>query len=220
MGQPVGGRPVGDGGGPNVGKGGVKALFKDKRFLGALGVVSVLGLVVFLRRGSDGAAGIGGDPQLAGRAGYVQGGADTTGTDIASFLGTYTTNLNAQNAQFLKTLQDTLATWKDGPGDVDDPPASTLKPITNIRDLSPGSDRGKSLWSDQQRLGWDKVAGAVGYTITELGTTGLKYNVGDVDSYWFNGLVPQGSYHWRLDAVDAQGKVIGSGTLYNTHTGG
>jgi hypothetical protein len=211
VGQPIGGRtddkPTG---------GDVKNLMKDKRFLGALGVVSVLGLVVFLRRG-DSQAGIGGDP-TAKSGGYVQGYADTTGTDIASFLGSYTTSLNAQNAAFLQTLTDTLSKWKgDTPGDVDDPPPFSIQPIPNFRNTSP-TRNGGPWWSDQQQLSWDKVAGAVGYKITELGTTGLSYTVGDVNSYWFNGLIPQGSYHWKIEAKDAAGKVIGSSTLYNTTT--
>jgi hypothetical protein len=111
---------------PPPGKGGdLKKLVKDKRFLAAAGVVGVVGLVVFMRRGGSGSAaagdtpGIGGGQVPVGSAGYVQGGANTTGTDIAGWLSSYgaaqsaaqqqqLTDFGTQLRSSIDALRDTL----------------------------------------------------------------------------------------------------------------
>lgn len=95
-----------------------KELLKDKRLWIGGGVAAALGLVVYVRRGAGGS----GTPSGAdaatgtpvGSAGYVQGGADTTGTDIASFLSSYQNSLTGQLGEFSGNLNDTLKAIQEG----------------------------------------------------------------------------------------------------------
>jgi len=216
--------PVRSGGGGGGGTD-IKALVKDKRFLAAAGVVVVVGLVALLRkRGEGGAGGIGGGTVPVGSSGYVQGGADTTGTDVASFLSQYSAAQLAYMDQWGKALQSTLDSIKNNGGDIDDPPTNggtTLATVSKFWDESPGAAGGdyKSLWSDQQFLKWNKAAGATGYKIRDL-VSGRSWTVGDTDSLWFDGLVRLGSYHYGITPVFAGGQLGTETKLYNTHTGG
>ncbi len=208
------GRPIGSGGAGST----AKNLFKDKRFLAAGGVVVVLGALIAFRRGGDSnTAGSGDAAPSSTRPGYVQGYADTSGTDMASYLGTFTQQSMQQQQAFLDSLRSTLDQWKNGP-DVDTPPpATTLGVIQGFKDLSPRRGDG-AWWSDQQQLGWQKYAGATSYDIIDL-VSGVKRTVGDVDSFWFNGLIPLGSYHYKIQAKDASGKVIAESGQLSTMTG-
>lgn len=116
-------------------------LLKDRRFqIAAGGVVAVGGFVFYTRRKAST------NPAAAttipvGSSGYVQGGADTTGTDIASYLGQYgaTQNQALQDwaQQWSGNLQDTLDAIKNGqsggqttPTPVPTPHPTTLPAIT------------------------------------------------------------------------------------------
>ncbi len=89
-----------------------KAMLKDKKLWIGAAVAGGLGLVVFLKRGgsTQGSVGPGGATGATpvGSAGYVQGGADTTGTDVASFLSSYSTALQQQQAEYQGQIKDTI----------------------------------------------------------------------------------------------------------------
>lgn len=135
----------------------VKALLKDKRLWAGAAVAAAVGVVVFLKRANDstgGQAGAVGGSASGPQGSYAQGSADTTGTDIAAYLGAYqqsnTALLNewGQNlTETIKSLQQTpstsplnpyppeTATGIPRPGNVftTDPPASRPIRRTPIR---------------------------------------------------------------------------------------
>src|SRR5688572_12267007 len=93
----------------------VKKLLRDKRVWVGVGVAGLIGVVVLVQR-KEGAAG---SPQPGGAApgtsgGYTQGMGDTTGTDIAGYLGQWgQAQMDAQTA-FLTSVRDALAGGADG----------------------------------------------------------------------------------------------------------
>jgi hypothetical protein len=103
-GTPVGGRPATGGGGMNL-----KNLMKDRRFqFAAVGVVGVAGAVWYLRRNpSTNAVGATAAAGAQASRGYVQGGADTTGTDIASFLGSWGAQQNQALQAYIDSIKNT-----------------------------------------------------------------------------------------------------------------
>ncbi len=108
---------------PSQGAGGTnwKGMLKDKKLWIGAGVAGVLGLAVFLKRGgssgedSGPGSGAAGTP-LAG-AGYVaQGGGDTTGANIASWLSSYSASMEASNTAYQQHLTDTMTALYNGKG--------------------------------------------------------------------------------------------------------
>jgi hypothetical protein len=114
-----------------------RSLLHNRRVqLGALGAGGAAGLVVYLRRRR--AAGAGAATATtettgagAGATGPYTGGGfpDTTGTDVASWLGQYTGNLDQELAQFTQQQQDIQTTLNNlasneghTPGGVTTPP--------------------------------------------------------------------------------------------------
>jgi hypothetical protein len=83
-------------------------LAKDKRVWLAAAGAAALGLFVYARRAK---AGAGDGPSPQGAPTYsgatMQGGGDTTGTDIASYLGSWGASQNAAFQQFLSQLPAT-----------------------------------------------------------------------------------------------------------------
>lgn len=113
----------------------LQKLLKDRRFqVAAAGVVGIGGAVFYARRKASS------NPTQAttipvGSSGYVQGGADTTGTDIASYLSQYGAQqqaaLNDWAQQWSGNLQDTLDALKNGQtGGQTTPPAQNPGPTT------------------------------------------------------------------------------------------
>src|SRR4051812_32724245 len=92
----------------------LQTLAKDKRVWAAAGVAAAVGLVVLVKnRGRNAATGSGNavTGTASGPSGsYVQGTGDTTGTDIASYLGGYQQSLQGQLTQYQQQLTDALAT--------------------------------------------------------------------------------------------------------------
>jgi hypothetical protein len=89
----------------------VQALLKDKRLWIGAGVVGIVGVFALLRKKPSTSAGGATTGTASGPSGtYTQGAADTTGTDIASYLGNYQQSLQGQLTQYQQQLTDTLAT--------------------------------------------------------------------------------------------------------------
>lgn len=84
----------------------VKALLKDKRLWVGAAVAAGVGVVVFVKKGSSGGTGLGSASGPAGT--YTQGAADTTGTDIASYLGAYQQSQTSLLNEWGQNLSDTL----------------------------------------------------------------------------------------------------------------
>lgn len=143
-----------------------KALLHNKKFQIAAGGVAVVGGVVFYMRsksGSNSGPNEAASATPAGSSGYVQGGADTTGTDIASFLSNYSQSLTAQQndwaQQWSGNLTDTLQAIKDAAaGGPLTPPVTTTPTPTQV----PVYATVKAGWSVDQWIR-DLQAGKGGY---------------------------------------------------------
>lgn len=93
----------------------LKAILKDKRLLYGLGLAAVAGLAVLWQRSKSGAGSSGGSTSAGTVSGATYTGAgtvDTTGTDVASWLGSYSASLQAQMDAQNKTVQDQLANYE------------------------------------------------------------------------------------------------------------
>src|SRR3954463_8384431 len=93
-------------------------LLKDKRLWVGGAVAAAIGLVVFVKRGAGAStmdAVTGGTASGPGGT-YVQGAGDTTGTDIAGYLGNYQQSLSDMLAGWGGSLNDTLKAIQDGAG--------------------------------------------------------------------------------------------------------
>lgn len=112
----------------------VKALLKDKRLWAGGAVAAAVGVVVFLKRSnsSTGGAGsaVGGSASGPGGS-YVQGSADTTGTDIASYLGAYQQSNTALLNTWGQNLTDTLASLGGTPAQSGFNPDAYAQPSYN-----------------------------------------------------------------------------------------
>lgn len=88
----------------------LQALIHDRRFqVAAAGVAAVGGFVWYQRRKSGGGAAAG-TPSAPTAAGYQQGGTlDTSGTDIANWLGQYSGSLQNQLDAYAQSLSDAEA---------------------------------------------------------------------------------------------------------------
>ncbi|HET6215350.1 MAG TPA: hypothetical protein VFE14_20965 [Micromonosporaceae bacterium] len=89
-----------------------RELLRDRRLLWGVAAAGGLGLVVFLRRrGGTTASSALGDAKAPGATGSSGGIAtfDSTGTDVASWLGNYSGALQQQLDDYGKTLTDSLA---------------------------------------------------------------------------------------------------------------
>lgn len=193
-GTPVGGRPTG-------GDTDVKGLLKDRKFQLAAAAVVGVGAVVFLIRrnatpGAQTAA-----AGAAGSRGYVQGGADTTGTDIASFLGSWGAQQNAAFQQYLSQLPANTPAAGEGVGRV-----------PGLRDNSP------LTWTDSIQVGWNRIAGATGYQIRNAQSPTQITTVGDVDAYQIRDLIHNGSYFWQIRAIGPNGMLGDWSDPLTTHT--
>lgn len=103
----------------------VKALLKDKRLWAGGAVAAAIGVVVFINRSNASTGGpsgaVGGSASGPGGS-YVQGSADTTGTDIASYLGAYQQSNTALLNTWGQSLIDSLKSMQGAP------PESTFNP--------------------------------------------------------------------------------------------
>lgn len=131
-----------------------KAMLKDKKLWIGAAVAGGLGLVVFLKRGgsTQGSVGPGGATGATpvGGAGYVQGGADTTGTDIASFLSSYSSALQGQQAEFQGQVKDTITALLEQQGGGATSP--NLKP--EVYYLESSGATGTPLWGLKKDGQW------------------------------------------------------------------
>ena len=133
-----------------------KALLRNKKFQVAAGGVAVVGGLVFYMR-SRGGGGTGANtssPTIpVGSTGYVQGGADTTGTDIAAFLSNYSQSLTAQQndwaQQWSGNLTDTLQAIKDAAagGSLTPPVVTPPAPKNKSFTVKAGDNVDKSIQS-------------------------------------------------------------------------
>src|SRR5882762_7008719 len=87
----------------------IKGLLKNKWMLGGLALAAGAGGFVLYKRSKSGAANTDAASTATGVTGVGSGGtADTTGTDVATWLGSYSTGLNNTLAQYGQTLNDAL----------------------------------------------------------------------------------------------------------------
>ncbi len=117
----------------------VSALLKDKRLWAGAAVAAGVGVVMWFKRGGSTPA-VGGPGSATGS---TQGSADTTGTDIASYLGQYSQSqmeLLNQWAANLKTSIDAIGTTPD--------PTVNNPSIPSGRRLALAT-----MWSPQPRYG-------------------------------------------------------------------
>jgi hypothetical protein len=180
-------------------------LAKDKRvWLAGAGALA-LGLFTYARRAKTG--GSGGDaPSSTGAPGHsgIQGGADTTGTDISSFLGSWGAQQNAAFQQFLSQLPTTT------PGAA----ATDLSRVAGFRDNSPLN------WDHSVQVGWNVVPGAKGYVVRNFLSPDQQFRVDDPNATAFQipGLLANGSYFWQIAPLDQAGAVGPWSDYLTTHT--
>lgn len=91
----------------------VRGLLTNRWFLGAVGVAGAAGAYTLIKRRKSGAAGStsqsgGGQSNPAYASGSV-GSFDSTGTDVANWLGQYSGNLDNQFKEFQRSVADQLA---------------------------------------------------------------------------------------------------------------
>lgn len=195
---PVGSRPGSTGSD-------VRALLKDKRVQLAAAGVAAVGLVVLVVKRRSGA-----DPGdataaagAAGTRGYVQGGADTTGTDIASFLSNWGQLQDQRMQEYLRQLPANTPAPGSGVG---------LGRVTSFHDNSPLN------WTDSIQVGWNPVAGATGYKIRNYLNPENTWEVGATNAFQIPGLVHNGSYYWQIAPIGANGEMGDWSEYISTHT--
>jgi LysM repeat protein len=108
----------------------VKALLHDKRFLYAGGVVAAVGgYALYQRKKSTGSASTAATDATTGTV-NTGAGLDTTGTDVASWLGSQSGQFQDILTQFQKQLTDTLTALQKGGTTAPTPsPSPTPKPV-------------------------------------------------------------------------------------------
>lgn len=112
-----------------------RAMLKDKKLWLGVGVAAAIGLAVFLKKGgstggaSPGPGGATGTSNPS-TAGWYQGGADTTGTDIASFLSSYSSALQGQQTEFQQQIKDTITALLEQQGGGSTTPNTPNTPAT------------------------------------------------------------------------------------------
>ncbi|HWB38561.1 MAG TPA: LysM domain-containing protein [Rugosimonospora sp.] len=85
-----------------------RALIRNKWFLGAAGVVAVVGGVVLYRRSKSGASSTGSTSTTAGTTTAAQGSFDTTGTDLNAALANFSSSLSGTLAGYQQSLTDAI----------------------------------------------------------------------------------------------------------------
>lgn len=173
---------------PNIG-----SILKDKRLLAGLGVAAAVGLVVFLRRGGSSTSTAAAGPSTApSSTGYYTGTgtADTTGTDMASYLGSWGSSL--MDAVRQQTAQPTATT-----------PVETAPSPYLMERL------GNTGTREYTRIGWEPVEGATGYRVSGPGDS-QSYDTGVAMADWFN---PTRSGAYTVTPIFAGGVLGKTGTL-------
>ncbi len=191
----------------------IKGLLKNKKFQIAAGAVALIGVVVLVMR-RNGSVNPGDATAAAGAAGtkgYIpggyQGGADTTGTDIASFLSNWGAQQNSAFSEWMQQIQNATPAAGSGVG------TTSLAAPTGLKDNSPLN------WTDSIQIGWTPVSGASSYEIRNYADpSGAITNVGNVDAYQIRNLVHNGSYFWQIRSKDAQGNASDWSDYVTTHT--
>lgn len=90
----------------------IRELLHNKWAVGGVAAAGVVGLVVYMKRKSAGGGGGDSGGVATASPGYTPGGVgsfDTTGTDIAGWLSSYSGNLQGQLDSYQQQLTDTLA---------------------------------------------------------------------------------------------------------------
>jgi hypothetical protein len=207
MGSPIPptGRPVG---GPAGGGTDLRALFKDRRFQVAAGAVAVVGAVVLVMRSKSSAASSDAAAAATGTKGYVQGGADTTGTDIASYLGNWGSLQDQRFADFLAQIK--AGTPAPGTG-VGPTPGTSLGKVTGVHD--------SNATTSSINLSWNPIEGATGYKIRNYAAPDMAYSVsGNTPNYQVTDLIHNGSYFWQVAAIGPDGTVGSWSDYLTSHT--
>lgn len=86
----------------------VNALLHNKAALVGIGVAGVAGLYVLIKRKQT-TGSTSSDATTSGSAGTTTGFPDTTGTDLASWLGQYSSSLQSQLDAYQQSLNDVLS---------------------------------------------------------------------------------------------------------------
>lgn len=129
---------------------------KNKTLLWGVGIAAALGLGVWwARRKSGGSSSSSTSPSLQYAGGYVPPAAfDSTGTDVAAWLGNYSGSLQNQLTQYGQSLTDTEQALKDMlSGQQATSPLSTVTGLT------------EKVSGDQATFSWNPVAGANWYDV-------------------------------------------------------
>lgn len=129
-----------------------RAMLRDRRLWLGAGVAAAIGAVVYLRRRSSGG---GGAESVASRGATGSPAIDTTGTDIASWLGQYSGSLDRRLVEYGDLLTETLsAIGQPRPGGTPDPNAPgapqrvSVQLGTNVYDWLKGLNRSYGLSLD------------------------------------------------------------------------
>lgn len=144
----------------------LKAIFKDKRLLAGVGIAAAVGLVVFIRRQQSGTASTAATAPSSGGFYTGTGYADTTTSDMASYLSSWgNAMLDAVRAGQASTQVATTTTATTGEG---------------VQLLSATDFTTDGPW---RRYTWAPVAGATSYAVTFAGDP-RTYTVTDPVADW------------------------------------
>lgn len=92
-----------------------RALLTNRWALAGVGVAAAAGLYVLYKRRGGGGSGGGMAQEAPGYAGGGVGSFDSTGTDVAAWLGQYSASLQAQLDEYKREVTDALEAMKKVP---------------------------------------------------------------------------------------------------------
>lgn len=173
----------------------VRALLHNRWILGGVGLAAVAGVYVLIKKQRSGGGAStsqagGGSTNPTYASGSV-GSFDSTGTDVASWLGNYSANLDNQFKEFQKNVSDQLAGIPTGPTGTGAPTASNDPSPASLPD-SLTAPAGVNLYNWSQDIE-------------------SRYGV---SSAVFDQIRGQGALSWINDPSYAYGKV----PVFNTAT--
>jgi hypothetical protein len=132
--------------------GNLKELLHNKPALLGVGAAGAVGLVVFLKhRGSAGSSNTAAAAQTTGTGAGGVATFDSTGTDIASFLGDYSSRLDDQLGGYIQQLKDAQAGGTGGTSSI--PPESTGALPSSV--TAPGGTSVRGFINGLQASGYD-----------------------------------------------------------------
>ncbi|GAA4699778.1 LysM peptidoglycan-binding domain-containing protein [Phytohabitans rumicis] len=114
-----------------------KALLRNKPALAGLGAAAALGAWTLYQRSRGDSAGPVDDESTSGGVGGV-GSFDSTGTDVANWLGNYSGSLQTQMDEFLNSIRDELGNMPTNPTQPAPTKPITTQPVTRPIGKIPG----------------------------------------------------------------------------------